>query len=163
MTTGHPAVRETPDDGRPVANTRRLKVALSDQLAKLAARTKEAETRAAEAHDKARADLEQEVSSARATAKADAESLRQAVDESEAKTETWWAGVQKSWDEHVATAREKLESKKAALDARTAKARADDAEAYASYAIDLAYSTVVEAEYAVLDADLARMEADELS
>jgi hypothetical protein len=29
--------------------------------------------------------------------------------------------------------------------------------------IELAYSAVVEAEYAVLDADLARMEADELS
>ena len=61
-------------------------MALSDQLAKLAARAKEAETRAAEAREKAKADLEQEVSSARATAKADAESLRQAVDESGAKT-----------------------------------------------------------------------------
>ena len=138
-------------------------MALSDQLAKLAARAKEAETRAAEAHDKARADLEQDVSSARASAKADADQLRQAVDESQAKTETWWSGVQKSWDEHLATAREKLESKKAELDMHTAKARADDAEAYASFAIDHAYSAVVEAEYAVLDADLARIEADELS
>ena len=54
-------------------------MALSDQLAKLAARAKDAETRVAEARDKARTDLEQEVSSARASARADAESLRQAV------------------------------------------------------------------------------------
>ena len=59
--------------------------------------------------------------------------------------------------------REAREQKKSELDARTAKARADDAEAYATYAIDLAYSAVAEAEYAVLDAVLASKEADELS
>ena len=135
-------------------------MALSDQFAKLAARAKEAETRAAEARGKARVDLEQDVSSARASAEAQAAGTRQAVDESKAKIETWWAGVQRSWDEHVATAREKLGGKKAELDAHAAQARADDAEGYASYSIDLAYSAVVEAEYAALDADLARMEAE---
>ena len=136
-------------------------MALSDELTKLSARAKQAETRVAQTHEKAKADREQDVSSARAAADADAESLRRSVDESKTKASAWWAGVQKSWDEHIATAREKLGGKKAELDAHAAQARADDAEADASYAIDLAYSGIVEAEYAALDADLARMEADE--
>ena len=40
-------------------------MALSNDLSKLAARAKEAETRTADAADKARTDLEREVSSAR--------------------------------------------------------------------------------------------------
>ena len=40
-------------------------MAASDQLAKLSARTKEAETRVAAAQDKAKSDLEQDVSAAR--------------------------------------------------------------------------------------------------
>ena len=44
-----------------------------------------------------------------------------------------------------------------------AQHRADRAEEEARFAIDFAYSAVVEAEYAVLDAALARMEADDLS
>ena len=42
---------------------------------------------------------------------------------------------------------------------RRAEHRADDA----VFAIEFAYAAIEEAEYAVLDAELARMEADELS
>ena len=56
-------------------------MALSDDLTKLAARTKEAVTRTAAARDQARADLEREVSSARASGDAQAEKLRQAAEE----------------------------------------------------------------------------------
>ena len=41
------------------------------------------------------------------------------------------------------------------------RARADDAEADALFAIDYAYGTVEEAEYAVLDAISARMAAED--
>jgi hypothetical protein len=49
---------------------------LSDELAKVAVRANEAEERTAAAAQKARTDLEQEVSSARESAQAQAEKLR---------------------------------------------------------------------------------------
>jgi hypothetical protein len=136
---------------------------LSDELTKLAARAKEAETRTAAAHDDARADLEREVESARAAAQGQAEKLRQGAEEGKAKVSGWWTDVQKSWNAHVARVREDVESKKEEHDVHMAQVRADDAEGYASFAVDLAYSAVVEAEYASLDAVLARKEADQMA
>jgi hypothetical protein len=138
-------------------------MALSDELTKLAARAKEAETRTAAARDEARAELERNVASARASAQEQAEKLRQTAEQGEARVSSLGQDMQRSWNEHIARAREGIESKKAEHDVHTAQRRADDAEAYASFAIDLAYSTVVEAEYAALDAVLARMDADQLS
>jgi hypothetical protein len=57
--------------------------------------------------------------------------------------------------------RQSIDDKKDQRDARRAEARADDAEADALFAIDYAYGAVEEAEYAVLDAISARMEADD--
>jgi hypothetical protein len=136
---------------------------LSDELTKLASRTKEAETRTAAARDEARADLERQVESARAAARAQAEKLREGAEEGKAKASGWWTDVQRSWNAQVARAREDVESKKEKHDVHRAEVRADDAESYASFAIDLAYSSVVEAEYAALDAVLARKEADQLA
>lgn len=138
-------------------------MALSDELTKLAARAKEAETRTAAARDEARADLEREVASARAGAQEQAEKLRQAAEEGKAEVSGWWTDVQKSWNAQVARVREDVEGTKEKHDVHMARARADDAEGYASFAIDLAYSAVVEAEYATLDAVLARKEADQLA
>ena len=56
-----------------------------------------------------------------------------------------------------------IENRKAEHDLHKAEGRADRAEEDARFAIDFAYSAIVEAEYAALDAALARMEADELS
>jgi hypothetical protein len=138
-------------------------MALSDELTKLAARAKEAETRTAAARDEARADLEREVDSARAGAQGQAEKLRQGAEGGKAEVSGWWTDVQKSWNAQVARVREDVESKKGKGDAHMAEVRADDAEGYAFFAIDLAYSAVVEAEYASLDALLARKEADQLA
>jgi hypothetical protein len=44
-----------------------------------------------------------------------------------------------------------------------AQRTADGAEADADFAVDYALAAIEEAEYAVLDATLARMEADELA
>jgi len=138
-------------------------MALSDELSKLAGRAKEAETRTAAARDEARAELERNVSSARASAQEQADKLRQTAERGEARVSSLGQDMQRSWNEHIARAREGIESKKAELDVHKAQRRADDAEGYASFAIDLAYSAVVEAEYAALDAVLARMDADQLS
>ena len=57
----------------------------------------------------------------------------------------------------------RVENRKAEHDLHKAEGRADRAEEDARFAIDFAYSAIVEAEYAALDAALARVEADELS
>jgi hypothetical protein len=71
--------------------------------------------------------------------------------------------VQRSWDQAVKAAREDMANRKAEHDLHKAQRRADRAEDDAKFAIDFAYSAIGEAEYAVLDATLARKEAEELS
>ena len=136
---------------------------LADELTKLATRAKEAETHGAAARTKSRADLEQEVGSARATAQAHADRLRETAEERKGSISAWWTNVQESWDEHMAEVRAHVESKKEEHDVRVAQRRAENAEADAEFAIDFAYSAIVEAEYAVLDAVLAKKEADQLT
>ncbi len=136
---------------------------LSDQLSKLAARTKELEDRAAASHQKARADLEHDVAAARDESKANAEALRDSVDAGAAEVSAWWTDLGRSWDAHIAKMREHIDQKEAEHDLKSAQRDAEDAYAYASYVIDYTFAAVEEAEYAVLDATLAQMEADELS
>ena len=69
----------------------------------------------------------------------------------------------RSSNEAVTAIRADIESRKAGHDIHKAQRSADRAEEDARFAIDFAYSTVVEAEYAVLDAALSRMEANDLS
>jgi hypothetical protein len=137
-------------------------MALSDELAKLAARAKQAETRAAAAQKKARTELETDVSDARASASAQAEKLRETAEAGEGKVSDWWSGVQKAWSDHVDAVRADIGERKEKHDRAEARRAADDAQDDAQYAIDYAYAAVEEAEYAVLNAALARMESDEL-
>jgi hypothetical protein len=138
-------------------------MSLSDQLARLADRAKQAEIRAEAAHTKRKADLESDVSAARASAEAQADKLRQTAESGEAQVSDWWGDVQKSWSGHIAAVRKNIDEKKAKHDAAEAERTAEFAEGDAQYAIDYAYAAVEEAEYAVLDAELARMDADELA
>jgi hypothetical protein len=136
---------------------------LADELTKLATRAQEAESRAAGAQSKAKADLEQDIDETRASARTQADKLRATAEERRGSISAWWADVQKSWDAHVAEIREHIEAKKEVHDVHVAQRRAENAEADAAFAIEFAYSAVVEAEYAVLDAALARTEAEELA
>ena len=138
-------------------------MALSDQLSKLATRTKELEDRANAARQEARADLQHDVEAARVASNANAEALGKALDETEAEVSAWWTEVGRSWDDHIARVRDKVNEKKDQHDLKAAQRDADDALAYASYLIDYTYAAVEEAEYAVLDAVLAQREADELA
>ena len=137
-------------------------MALTDDLATIAARAKEAETRAAAVTEKARAELEQDVSSARASAQAYAERLRSAAAATDAKVGIWWTGVHRSWNEHAAEARDGINGKRAEHHVEQAKRRADDAEGFAAFAIEVANWAVAEAEYAVLYAALVRLDAEQV-
>lgn len=138
-------------------------MALSDQLSKLAARAKEAEDRAAAAMTKAKAQLEQDVKTARESAQAQADQLRKKAETDKTDLSAWSNDLQRSWNEHLAAARKQIDDRRAAHDLKTAQRNADNAEEDAAFAIDYAYGAIEEAEYAVLDATLARMEADELA
>jgi Cu/Ag efflux pump CusA len=138
-------------------------MALSDQLTTLAARTKLLEDRAAAAKSKAKLDLEQDVKRARESAQAQADGLRQNVEANRGRISGWWDNLQRSWNEHLTAVRQDIGEKRAAQDLKKAQRIADQAEADAEFALEFAYGAVEEAEYAVLDATLARMEADELA
>ena len=140
-----------------------LDMALSDQLTKLAARAKEAEDHAAAAKSKARAQLEQDVKTARESAKSQADQLRKTAEANKGQISDWWDGVQKSWNDFIATARQNIDEKRAEHDQNVANRAADNAEDDAAFAIDYAYGAIEEAEYAVLDATLARMDAEALA
>ena len=138
-------------------------MAVSDQLTELTARAKSAEERAAAARGKAKADVQADVKKARASAQDRAKKLRESAEANKNKLSVWWYDLQRTWNEHVAKVRDDVDEKRAEHNVdhaqRRAERRADDA----LFAIDFAYAAIEEAEYAVLDAELARMEADEVS
>ena len=136
-------------------------MALSDQLSKLSARAKEAEDRVAAATTEASAELDQEVEKAGESARAQSDELRKTVEADLDAYSAWWAGVQRSWDDHIAEIRRNISDKKAEHDAKAANRRADVAENDAAFAVDFALGAIQEAEYAVLYAIQARRGAEE--
>ncbi len=138
-------------------------MALSDQLRRLAERAEEAEKHAAAARDMAKAELEQDRERSREDARQDAEQLRQAAEAARGKISDSWNDIQTSWNEHSAQLQKTLETKITETDLARAQRHADHAEADALYAIDFAYSAIAEAEYAVINAQVARKHADELA
>jgi hypothetical protein len=138
-------------------------MALSDQLSRLASRSKELEDRAAAVKQQTKADLQHDVKQAREESQARADALANTIDESKADVSAWWNSMGRSWNDHVASVRKNIGDKRAAHDLKAAERAVRQADDDASYAVDYAYSAVEEAEYAVLDAILARMEADQLA
>ena len=69
-------------------------------------------------------------------------------------------GVGRSWKEQLANVRHRAEERKLHHEVHNAERDAQEAEEYAAWSIDFAYSAILEAEYASLDAVLARMDAD---
>ena len=70
-----------------------------------------------------------------------------------------WQEIQADWDRHRERTREKLADAKSGYDLTVAEGEAESAEADALDAIAFAASAIVEAEYATLDAILARRRA----
>ena len=134
-------------------------MAASDDMSRLATRAKEAEDRVAAAKTKARDRIQEDVDNARKRTQEAAEKLQADSATATARTEAWGADLQRSWNDHLQQARQRMDARKARLDAKMA-GDAQDAEDYADFTIDVAYSALEEAEYAVLDAILARADAD---
>jgi hypothetical protein len=127
----------------------------------LAERADRAADRVKAAAAKDRATLEQQVKDVDAAAKDKAAKVVQdAVDVEEGGIRRW-NEIQQSWDAHMDRIRADFAEKKADLDAKHLADRADDRELDAVEAIAFAEEAIEGAEYAALEAMLARMEADE--
>jgi uncharacterized coiled-coil DUF342 family protein len=136
---------------------------LSEQLTELADRVKKSEDFVTEARAKNRAYLDNEretlktsIASGQAQISADAS----ATDD---KVRGWWNDTRQSINERVAELRAERDDHRAAHDLKKAEHRAEDAEQDAAYAVDFALAMLDEAEYAVADAVIARIDADELA
>jgi hypothetical protein len=138
-------------------------MALSDQLNTLAGRAKEAEGNVTAARTKAKTQLEADVKAAEESAKKGAETLRAKAEEGQATVSAGWTDVQRSFHGKIAGAKLNIEVRKAERDLKRVQKDAERAERDAAFAIDFAYAAIVEAEYEVLDAILARAYADELA
>ena len=134
-------------------------MAVSDELSRLSVRAKQAEDRAAAAKVQARAQLEQTIQEAGDSAQRTAEKMRSGAEAAKDRAETGADKVRSSWNEHLAEARARQDARKTRHAADRAGFGAEDAESYAAFSIDLAYSAIEEAEYAVLEAVLARENA----
>jgi hypothetical protein len=132
----------------------------SEDLAKLADRARQANQNVKTAAQKSRTDLEQQVEKARKEAEDRANSLKSSAGESAAGAHNWWAGVQQDWRRHVNQIRMNVDATKGDIDAKRAARRADIYLADALDAVEFAEAAVEEAEYSVLNAVLAEMEAD---
>ncbi|MFI6359838.1 hypothetical protein ACIBJF_46420 [Streptomyces sp. NPDC050743] len=136
-------------------------MALSDTLTILAERAKAAEDHASQAATQSREQLQAEVERAREDAQAQAAKLQESARGAEAKISQWWAEMQQNWRDHTAKVSSDIEARKREHDTARAARQADRAEADAVAAVEFALAAIEEAEYTVLDARLARMEADD--
>jgi hypothetical protein len=133
----------------------------SDQLKSLADRATKAEADANAAKTKTKAALDQQVADAQTSAKQTADALKAKAADSRDETTQWWGQVQENWKHFIAKIRDDADAKKADRNAKRAQARAERAEDNAADAVAFAYAALEEAEYQVLNAATARLDADE--
>ena len=107
--------------------------------------------------------LDSEVSAARASAEKTNRQLEQKAAGGRDEASKHWSAARQNWSAHVAAIRRKADTQKATLDLTHAEHRADAREDDAVMAVDFALQAVEEAEYEVLDAILARTEANEMA
>ncbi|MCU1285296.1 MAG: hypothetical protein JWO13_1646 [Acidobacteriales bacterium] len=135
---------------------------LSDQLEDLSRRTKNAENSVAAASKKNQAQLERR----RDELKSNIESARQKVDTAAAgakdNVRSGLAEIKNKIDGQLANARAKFEERKAERDLNKAEQRAQSAEDDAADVIAFTAYMIDQSEYAVINAVLARADADNL-
>lgn len=134
--------------------------ALMDELAD---RAKQAKERVHASANTTRDNLQSAVSEARASAEETNRQLDEKAASSLNDASRAWTAARQNWNEHIAEIRRKADTEKAQLDLRRAQHRADLREDDAVAAVDFALQAVEEAEYEVLDAILARAEANEMA
>jgi hypothetical protein len=136
---------------------------VSDQLSELSKRVKSAEDTVDAAKAETREQLTVRVERARTDAEQRAIDLRASGDAALQDVADWWKDIQVRWKDHVRTLRQEAQGVRDEYNASRAHRRAEQAEASADFAIAFAMAAIDEAEYAVLDATLARAEANDVT
>jgi hypothetical protein len=142
---------------------------VTDNFAKLKEQVEEADRAVKAAAEQNQAEIQSKVDEARREADDRAAELRAKTEnadregKSDREGESQWRGMQADLNRHIERVRERMDAKEAAVSADVADRDADWAEADAKDAIDFALSAIVEAEYATLDAMLARKNAAQLA
>ena len=136
---------------------------MKDNFAKLKEQAEKADRTVKAAEEQNQAEIKAKVDEARRDADARAAELRAKTDEAAREGESNWREMQADLNRHIERVRQRMDAKKAAVDADVADADADWAEDDAEDAIAFALSPITEAEYATLDAMLAREDAAKLA
>jgi hypothetical protein len=136
---------------------------LSEQLDELAVRAKKSEDFVSAARAKNRAYLDDERETLKKSIASGKARLTTDAAVAQDTTRAWWNDARQSIDARVAALRAERDEHRAEHDVKQAERRADDAEQDAAYAVDFALQMLDEAEYAVTDAVLARIDADQLA
>lgn len=122
---------------------------------------KKASARVQASKSKTKEKLESQVSEARAAADRTRRELDAKAADSRDEGSQRWAEIRQEWHDHIAAIQSKVDTQKQEFDIDRAEHRAAWADDDALAAIDFAYLAIEDAEWAVLDAVLARAEADE--
>jgi hypothetical protein len=133
----------------------------SAQLKRLSDRASEAEANANAKNAKDKAALKQRVDAAEADARKASDDLKASAKAAKDETTQWWGQVQDNWKSHIAKVRKNADQAKANMKADQAEVRAERAEDNAAAAVDFAYAAIEEAEYQVLNAAMARIDAED--
>jgi hypothetical protein len=136
---------------------------LSDQLTDLAARSKNTEDVVAAAQEKNRARLESQRDTLRTSIAAGHANVRERAADDRAETQQFWDDVRTSVDARFASMRAEVDERRTEKDVRKAARRAEQAEQDAADAIGWALYVLDQAEYSVIDAVIARADADDLA
>jgi hypothetical protein len=134
----------------------------ADSFEKLSEKIDEAKSSIRAAASESEAELKAKVEEARKNADDRAAELSAKVHATADKTDHWQQ-IQSDWDQHRQEIRKRIDDAKSAEDLETAELRAEWAESDARDAIDFAANAIDEAQYAMLDAILARKDASVLA
>jgi hypothetical protein len=131
-------------------------MSVKDNFGKLKAQVEKADRTVKAAAEQSQEEIQAKVDEARRDADERAAELRAKSNENVRAEKSQWREMQADLNNHIERVRQRMDAKKAAVDADVADSDADWAEADAEDAIAFALSAIVEAEYATLDAMLAR-------
>ena len=135
----------------------------SELLSELAQRAKDTEESAAAARAKNRSALEARRNAIETSMDHSKAELAGTTEEGRSKWGQMQSTLQENFADKRAEIKADLDAQRASRDAKRAVRRADDAESEAVVAVGLALDAIENAEYEVIDAVLARAEAEELT
>ena len=136
---------------------------LSESLEALGARVKKLEVSATAAFEADRAELEQRRSEMDAALATDRDEFESAVREVSDAGHSWWNETTAALARPIRELRSRYEERQSEHELHRAMRIADAAEEDAAVAIEIATQGLNVAEYAVIDATLARLAADDLA